>query len=283
LQIGVDSYSYHRLLGRPRPGEEPPAARLEDPLAQARELGCDAVSLQTCFLADPAGLGDATLASFEPVIAWGHPEGLAFGADEPALADLLRWLDAAARVGCSLVRIVVGGPRLRGADPFADQLARTVPLLRWIAARADAREVTLAIENHGDLTSGQLAELIGEAGAAALGVCFDAANAQRVGESAGEAATRLAPLVRMVHLRDIEPPSAATDPIAGPATVPFGSGVVPLDEVLDALAAPIEAGAPVCVEIGQVRPGDDELELVADGVRWLRARRAGLAGVGSPT
>ncbi len=48
--------------------------------------------------------------------------------------------------------------------------------------------------------------------------------------------------------------------------------MIPLEAVLDALAAPIADGVPVCVEIAQLRHGDDELELVESGVRWLRDR-----------
>ncbi len=282
MRIGIDTYSYHRLLGELRPGEETPGTSWNgDPseqTAQARELGCDVVSLQTCFLGRPQALDPKQLQIGaglpQPLLAWGHPEGLAFGrAPARAVDDLLRWIELSAALGGSPLRLVVGGPRLRGREPFADQLARTAPQLRRVAADAAALGVQLAIENHGDLASDQLLELIEAAGAPGLGVCFDTANAARVGEDVVAAATRLAPLVRMVHLKDVEAPATARDPVAGPSCVPFGTGVVALEEVLAALAEPIAAGAPVCVEISQVRPGDDELELVARSVRWLQARR----------
>lgn len=281
MRTGIDTYSYHRLLGELRPGEEAvePAweGDLERMTAQARELGCAVVSLQTCFLGDPAGLEPralrAEVGAPRPLFAWGHPEGLAFGrAPAEAFDDLMSWIELSAALGGSPLRLVVGGPRLRGAEPFAEQLARTLPQLRRAAAHAAALGVELAVENHGDLDSAELAELIDRAGEPALGICFDTANAARVGEDVRAAAARLAPFVRMVHLKDVEPPESARDAAAGPYCVPFGTGVVPLEEVLAALAAPIAAGAPVCAEISQVRPGDDELDLVAASVRWLRAR-----------
>jgi sugar phosphate isomerase/epimerase len=77
--------------------------------------------------------------------------------------------------------------------------------------------------------------------------------------------------VRLVHLKDCEPLETVTDPVAGPRSVPYGSGVVPVAAVLDVLD---QAGfaSLVCVEIAQLGPGADERALVADGVRWLRAR-----------
>jgi len=143
VRIGVDTYSYHRLLGWPRPGErpgEPLAGGWPATLAHVRELGCDVVSLQTCFLPpgaelDVSALRDAA-GGLEIVPAWGHPEGLAYGARPEAVADLLAWLDVASALGVALVRIVVGGPALRGVEPFAVQRDRTRAPLRAAAHAA---------------------------------------------------------------------------------------------------------------------------------------------------
>ena len=278
MVVGVDTYSYHRLLGERRRGESarPPLPGGMAAVAEhVRGLGCDVICLQTCFLAGPpaatpGGIAEM-VAPLTPVIAWGHPEGLGLGTAPPrAFEDLRHWIDCAAELTGGLLRVVAGGPRLRGARPFAEQLKATAPLLRAAADQAAGHGLVVAVENHGDLTSEQLATLVEAAGAENLGVCFDTANALRVGEDVVAAARTLAHLVRMVHVKDIEPVERAENPVAGPASVPFGSGVVPLARVLDAVAGQVDAGAPVCVEVGQVRPGDDELELIADGVAWLR-------------
>jgi sugar phosphate isomerase/epimerase len=131
----------------------------------------------------------------------------------------------------------------------------------------------LAVENHGDLTAAQLNALLDEVGEEAVGVCFDTANALRVGDDVLEAVQLLAPRVRMLHVKDVEPVSAETDAVAGPRSVPYGSGVVPLDEVLDVVAAAGFDGL-ACVEVAQLAPGDDERALVAHSVAWLRRRSA---------
>jgi sugar phosphate isomerase/epimerase len=77
----------------------------------------------------------------------------------------------------------------------------------------------------------------------------------------------------MLHLKDVEAVRPDVDPVAGPRSVRYGTGVVPLEAVLDALAADRFDGL-VCVEIAQLGPGDDERELVADSVAWLRRRAA---------
>ncbi len=242
-------------------------------IAEAQRLGLDGVSLETCFLgatdlARARALADAA-APLELVFAWGAPNGLEFGASSAALSDLLTWVELAAAASTTVLRIVVAGPALRGREPVERQIERTCAPLRLAGARAAALGIRLAIENHADLTARQLETLIERAATESLGVCFDSANALRVGDEPLEALRRLAPHVLMVHLKDVE--RAAEEPIGGPRSVPYGTGAVPVARLLDLLATRRFAGL-VCVELGQLAPGDDEHALVADAVRWLHER-----------
>ena len=80
MRIGIDSYSYHRLLGELRAGEEDPGNRLLNGgtavIAEARALGVDGASLETCFLQPPAALDPEALRAaagpIELVLAWQH-------------------------------------------------------------------------------------------------------------------------------------------------------------------------------------------------------------------
>ena len=275
MLIGIDSYSYHRLLGEIRAGEEePPGAQwtTEAVVDHAVRLAVDGVSLETCFLPAPDSPATAELAvraaGLELVFAWGHPHGFEFGASRTALDSLGAWLEAGARVGCRLVRCVAASPAFRGRAPVEEQIAATVAPLRAAAVEARRLGLTLVLENHGDLTASELLELL-ERVDEGVGVCLDTANSYRVGDDPVEAATLLAPLTRMVHLKDVERIGHATDPVAGPRSVPFGEGVIPIMEILDQL---VHAGFDglVFVELGQIAPGQDELEIIEASVDWLR-------------
>jgi sugar phosphate isomerase/epimerase len=265
-RIGVDSYSYHRLLGELRRGEPDPGWRLADGgaavIAEARVAGAEAVSLETCFLDSADGLES----ELELAFSWGAPNGLEFGASEAALADLLAWIEIAAAAGTKTMRIVVAGPALRGREPIEAALDRTLDPLARAADAASAAGVELAVENHGDLTAEQLGWLLDRVD---VGVCFDTANALRVGDDVLEAAELLAPRVKMVHLKDVEPIGPDTDAVAGPRSVPYGTGAVPVEAVLDRL----RFDGLVCVELGQLGPGDDERTLIAESVEWLQTYR----------
>jgi sugar phosphate isomerase/epimerase len=275
MRVAVDSYSYHRLLGEIRPGEDDPGERFLhgslDAVEHCRRLGVDGISLETCFLEHPGALDlerlRAAAGPLELVLAWGHPDGLGFGEIPGALDDLLRWISLAPRVPCTLVRLVVGSPRVRRDGHVGEQIARIVAPLREAARGAAAAGVGLAVENHADLRASELCELLERVADPVVGVCLDTANALRVGDDPLDAAMVLAPWVRMLHLKDCEAPDGSP---TGPRSVPYGRGVVPLAAVLEAVRA---TDPLTCVELGHLGSGPvDELALVADGVAWLRAR-----------
>ena len=266
-RVGVDSYSYHRLLGEVRRGETPalhvfPRGSL-DVVAEARRLELDFALLQTRFLVDPAEFSpDAFVAEADGValgLSWGAPEGLEFGERGEALRSLVDWLRPAAQLGLPVMRIVAGGPAHRGepAGPVAD-------VLREACAAARDHGLRLALENHGDLTATQIERLLEEVGDE-LGVCFDTANALRVGDDVAAVARRLAPSIEILHLKDCL--GSWDDPVAGPVSVPLGEGVIPVDEVLEACP-----DALACIELGQLSSNADERALVGTYVEYLRSR-----------
>jgi sugar phosphate isomerase/epimerase len=279
MRAGIDSYSYHRLLGELRRGEEPPSVTwadgVGDVVCEVRRLGVRVLSLETCFVGRAADLTPERLsaaAGLELIPAWGAPEGIRYGEDREALADLLGWIELAAAAGCTTMRIVIGGPRLRELEELADRFLGSVPSLAVACRAARAAGLRLAIENHGDLESGQLLEVLARVDAPdVLGVCFDTANALRVGEDVVQAAAAFAPHLDLVHLKDIEPVARQIDHVSGPCSVAYGTGIVPLEETLDVLR---QAGfdGPVCVELGQIAPGDDEIALVELCLAWLCRR-----------
>lgn len=274
MRIGVDSYSYHRLLGEVRPGEDPSTnarfAGSQDVVADAGRLGLDVVALETVFLDDPAPATIRALGSragLELALSHGHPDGLRYGTDPAALTELLAWIDVAAATGIGLVRTVAGGPRSRREIVGGERFPGTVRALEVAARRACEAGVRLCLENHADLDLTEFEDVL-DALDGRVGVCLDTGNWERVGVDAGEAARRLAARVDALHVKDTAGPWS--DPVAGPRSVALGTGVLPLESILDVvLAASPEAA--VLVELAHLGAvGADELALVEQGVGWLR-------------
>lgn len=128
---------------------------------------------------------------------------------EIANVDLLRThIPAAAMAGARVLRVLIS-PVLEGyRRPFTDNwpayLADVTERLRAVIDLAAEHNVVLAIENHQDATSADLAAICAAIDSPYLGVCCDAVNTLVVGETPYAAVERLGPLIRNVHLADYE-------------------------------------------------------------------------------
>jgi sugar phosphate isomerase/epimerase len=282
MRVGIDSYSYHRLYGEVRPGEEPLDGESWPPdpvpvLGHARRLGVDDVYLETCYLPDPERLDEEALAARGDVqvgFSWGHPwpqgrfHGLDGGRSREAETELARWIEAAARLGHRVMRITLGSPASRGTEPGAVLVDRLIDPTRRAADRAGQVELALAIENHGDLRADEVMEVIERAGRPNLGVTLDNVNLIRLGDDMIEGTRVLAPRTLLVQLKDHLP----GDPTVwgGPVSTAQGEGVADLAGVLAVLEECCFDG-PVCVELASLGAGRvDELAMIERSVKWLR-------------
>ncbi len=284
MQVGIDSYSYHRRYGEARAGEAPstfePWPREPGPvLRHARTTGADVIFLETCYLPEPEAIDADMLADAGPDLqvgfSWGHPwpsgrfHGLDGGRSYGAEQELGRWIEAAARMGHDLLRITAGSPASRGDEPAEVLVERLEGPTRRAADHAARVGIRLALENHGDLRVRDILALMDAVDRpATLGVCLDNVNLIRVGDDMAEGTRALAPSTLLVQLKDHDP----GDPTVwgGPVCTALGEGVADLDGLIAILA---DAGfdGPVCVELASLGPSDvDELAMIDRSVGWLR-------------
>ena len=274
IKVGVDNYSYHRLLGEVRPGERPNSGNVwdwEDTIRSARSSGADVIALETCFIAEPAKvLNYARHRDPMVMVSWGHPYGLEFGTSVDAERDLRTWMSIAAGLDARCMRIVLGHPALRESLWARDTREMTIDALRRVSERAADLQLELAIENHADLTAEELADVIDIVGAENLGVCFDIANAVRVGDAPLEAARTLAPYVRIMHVKDVD--LSRSFGLVGPPSVELGTGSLPVREAIDAVLRS-STDVWLLVEIAQIEdPTAVEEEWVRRDIDWIRAQ-----------
>jgi len=212
MKIGIDSYCYHRFFGEVYPMQKP-AERpytMESFLLRASELGCDGVSLESCFFPE---FGASYLGSlrkqldnfgFDRVYAWGHPDGLEAGANAKARADMVRHIDYAAAIGAPVMRVVGSSLMFRMA-PHEPQLKILAGWFREAAAVAEKKGVRLAVENHIDYNSDEIKWLIDAVESEYFGINLDTANFLRVLDDPLEATRKLAKHVYATHVKDVRP------------------------------------------------------------------------------
>jgi sugar phosphate isomerase/epimerase len=281
MRVGLDSFSFHRWFGETNEWERPVGEHwtTDDLWSYVAGLEIDVLSLQTAYLPEltfevSQGLrSDAARAGVELVLAWGHRSGLQDGRSPEKLKEALATLDAAAEMGCPIVRIVCGdqGSWSEDRSVRADNMERLRAPLGAIASRAEELGLHVAVENHADRPTEELFTLVSAIGSNRLGLCFDVANAARVGDDPVEAACSAAPMTFMAQLRDLP---LSGYPRRGPGDwwpcVALGRGDLDIPSVLRALIAGGQCRA-WFVEASNVMPGDDEREMIAASLSYLKS------------
>jgi len=203
---------------------------VEHLLHKAAELNLDGVQL-----ADPRHLD-----SFE----YGHISALRQMADSLGLyielgtsglnpEHLQTMVRAAHVLGASLVRTYVGQPRPHSAQAMEQLIAEAAAQLRETLPICERYGVTLALENHQDLTADELLSLLELLDHRWIGVCFDTGNPLALLEDPLEAAYAFAPLIRSVHLKDYKV-IADRDGFSLLGCT-LGEGIVDLQAIIDLL------------------------------------------------
>lgn len=244
MKVGIDSYCYHRFLGDVYPEQEPPATpyTMERVIDRAHELGCEGISLESCFfprfdagyLADVRARLDAH--GFARVYAWGHPDGLEAGANPRARDDMIRHIHHARAIGAPVMR-VVGSSFTFVRDPHGPQLRILGDWFREATRVAAGEGVSLAVENHIDYDADEILRLVETVDSPFFGVNLDTANFLRVQDDPVEATRKLAPHVLATHVKDVEPVKGRSVRAWNYfASVAAGEGLVEIDTIVAILA-----------------------------------------------
>lgn len=197
FRLGLDTYSYH--FAAPFWHVTPPEPwGIDDYLDRAAELELGHVEL-----ADMRHLPDTEPATIARLRAAADQRGLsvALGTGGLDLKHLTRLLHASAALGAPVLRTFTDlGATWRPNCGQADFDA-AADVLRRLGPICDQTGVSLAIENHHDVTADELAGLLEAVDHPRIGVCFDTGNALGVFEDPLVSAKRLARWTLDVHLK----------------------------------------------------------------------------------
>ncbi len=138
--------------------------------------------------------------------------GLKLIADYGALLDnepahLKTYLALAAKTGAKVVRATLShilcGDRRHLSGGWSAHLAALAVRLNAVLPFAEDLGICIAVENHQDATTEDLLELADRTdNSTAFGITLDTGNPLAVGQEPVDAARKLAPIIRHVHLKD---------------------------------------------------------------------------------
>jgi sugar phosphate isomerase/epimerase len=153
------------------------------------------------------------------------------------LKGLRRHLEMIAEVslGSRSVRCYIGGPgdRLRGRIPWRQQIDDTITVAKGVAPLLRDLSLKLAIENHADLSTYELLEIVSKIGSDVAGICLDTGNTMVAMEEPLAATKRAAPFTVATHLKDAIIVFGDDGLVLSPRSV--GQGVLPVAEIIQVL------------------------------------------------
>lgn len=279
LKVGIDSYSFHRFFGEVYPEQVAPDAGMstDDLLERAKEMGVDGVSLESCFIEslDEGYLKDLRAKlddyGFERVWAWGHPDGLEGGENEPMLADMIEHISHAKTIGAPVMRTVGSSLAFRN-DPHGPQLERLTGMFKKAVEVAEELDIKLAVENHFDFDSDEYLALLEEVDSEHFGLTFDTGNFMRLLDEPLKAMEKLGEYVFATHIKDLKIASGvAADEWFFFSSVAVGDGYVNIPG-LAGLLQELDYQGLLAVELDFPHPevGTHEDAAVEKSVKYLK-------------
>jgi len=225
MKVGLGSYSYHLAFGKHGFKPESPLT-LKQFIYRVKELGLDG------FQIDPWHLESRDEKYLKEIRKISEEMGLyvELGACGTKPQYLKPMLNAADILGVKVLRTFIGAARYSERNPLRRQMEIAVTDLKKLSLIAKEYGIKIAVENHGDLTSSELLQIIKEVHSPHIGVCFDTGFPLAVFEDPVSAAKRLIPYTLTTHFKDCE--VLLTDygmKIRGTA---LGKGVIDLRSIL---------------------------------------------------
>ncbi len=279
MKVGVDHYCYHRFFGEVYPQQKAPERKMtvEQYIKRCAEMGCDGLTLETCFLprfdkeylSTLKGMLDEY--KLDRVYAWGHPDGLEGGKNTKAYDEMIAQIENAKAIGAKVMR-VVGSSLMFRFEPHAPQIERLSKMYSEAVKIAGKYDVKLATENHIDFNADEMLTLIQNVDSPYLGVNFDTGNFLRLLDDPIKGMKKLARYVLATHVKDLKPQKGiAADEWFFFSCTPVGDGMVD-NRALVQLLKEVDYPGMLAVEIDFLHPDyhDDEDKAVEQSVRYLK-------------
>lgn len=207
MEIGLESYTFTYSTGMGYKQLQPEGfvpLTIDDLVQKAVSAGLGGLSIDLGSWIDPTDKEE-----LRRIRRLAETHGLWLGAatggtDVERLTVILR---AAAELGCATLRTVVGGAKIGGDrremnGRWSGFMKQTLHDLERLAKVAEELRVTLAIENHQDLTSDEIIGLLREVSSPWLGVVLDVANPLGTAEDPDTFYKKVMPFVKAAHLKD---------------------------------------------------------------------------------
>ena len=198
LKLALFSYSYHLAFGAHEVFQPKVKMDLYQLLDKAKLMGLDGIQI------DPVHLRSYEDEYIDSLRAYARERELylEYGITGVEEAHLLRHLEVAKRLGAAVMRTYIGfNPRDNRID-IQHEVDSAVKALNGVKDAAERNGIKIAVENHCDLKTDELRDLIERVDSPFVGVCVDLGNFMIHLENPVESVRKLAPYIVNTHFKD---------------------------------------------------------------------------------
>lgn len=230
LKLGLFSYSYHLAFGK-HPVFEP--ERKMDLFAfmdRCKEFDLDGIQI------DPQHLESWDEEYLQKIVDYAKNYGfyIEYGTTGVEKEHLLKQLEIARKLTSPILRTYIGfDPHEKGTNTLYE-VEHAIQVLNQVKEKAEEYQIKIAIENHCDLKTDELIELIRCVDSPYVGVCVDLGNFMIHLENPVDSVRKLAPYIYSTHFKDYN--SKMMNWGFKTFGVPLGEGKIDLAAVVDILA-----------------------------------------------
>jgi 3-oxoisoapionate decarboxylase len=235
MQPGISSFAFGWAAG----ASSPPAARRFDELALLDFAAAHEVPVIQ--FGDNLPLHELSAERLDALALRARAQRITIetGARGLTPGHLQRYIELSRRLDARFLRFVIDA---KGHEP---SVADVHAIVREALPALRSAQLVLGIENHDRFPGATLRRLVDELASGHVGVCLDTANSLGAGEGIREVLAHLAPVCVNLHVKDFaitRLPYLMGFTVSGRA---LGEGMLPLDEVLAAVARSGRCGTAV--------------------------------------
>jgi len=198
MQLGLDSYSYHLAFGAHADFSPTKKMTLFEFIERVAALKLDGfqidpmhlASREKSYLAEIRSLAEANHLFLEYGTIGVEPENLA------RELEICQWL------GSPVLRTFIGFNRYDARTNVPAEIQQAIANLNQVKNLVETAHVKIALENHGDVATDELLQIVRSVDHPLVGICLDLGNPMLTLESPLPAAEKMAPFAVTTHFKD---------------------------------------------------------------------------------
>ncbi|MBN1350674.1 sugar phosphate isomerase/epimerase [candidate division KSB1 bacterium] len=198
MKLGLDSYSFHLAFGAHPDFSPARKMTLFEFIDRVEKLGLDG------FQIDPSHIESRDDGYLAEILSYAKEKNLflEYGTIGVDTQNLINELDVCKKLESSVLRTFIGFDRYNRKTRIRAEIERAIKQISGAKNKAEESGIRIAIENHGDVSTDELLEIVHRVDSPNVGICLDLGNSMMTLEDPLQAASKMASRAVSTHFKD---------------------------------------------------------------------------------